>query len=121
MNIGGVKQYGRMKHVLNRRLTDSCNITTPTYAADAMGGRTVSSSTANDDVPCLVQPLDSGAERSYEGVLKSRQGYRVMLPALTTVALKATITTGSITLEVVAVDQPVSNDPIRRVICAKIS
>jgi hypothetical protein len=121
MNLGGVKQYGRMKNVLRRRLTDSCNITTPTYAADSYGGRTVSSSTANDDVPCLVQPMDSGLERAYEGVLKSRQGYRVMLPALTTVSLKSTITTGSVTLEVVAVDQPLSNDPIKRVICAKIS
>ena len=121
MNIGGVKQCARMKNVLRRRLSDTCNISTPTYAADAYGGRTVSSTTAVDDVPCLVQPLNSGEQRDFEGILKSRQGYRVMLASGTSVSLKATITTGSVTLEVVAVDQPVSNDPIRRVICAKIS
>ena len=110
-----------MKQVLAARLTDTCSISTPTYAADSYGGRTVSSSTAVDHVPCLVQPLNSGEQRDFEGVLKSRQGYRVMVAAATTVSLKATITTGSVTLEVVALDQPLSGEPIRRVICAKIS
>lgn len=122
MNLAtGARVTPRMKQILRARLTDTCNISIPTYAADAYGGRTVSATADNDDVACLVQPMNAGDQRSHEGILKSRQGYRVMLPAGTSVPLKATITTGSVTLEVVALDQPLSGEPIRRVICAKIS
>lgn len=122
MNLAtGARVTPRMKQVLLARLTDTCTIDAPSFAADAYGGRTVSATASTTGIACLAQPMNAGDQRSHEGVLKSRQGYRVMLPAGTSVPLKATITTGSVTLEVVALDQPLSGEPIRRVICAKIS
>ncbi len=122
MNLAtGARVTPRMKQVLLARLTDTCTIDAPSFTADAYGGRTVSATASTLNVPCLAQPMNAGDQRSHEGILKARQGYRVMLAAGTAVALKNTITVNSVVLEVVALDNPLSGEPIRRVICAKIA
>lgn len=109
-----------MKQVLLQRLSGSATIRTPSYSADAMGGRTVSG-TVETVVDCLAEPMSAASEGEYAGILKSRQGYIVTVPAGTGVSIGATVVVGGVTLEVVALDVPLTNEPLRRVVCAKVS
>ena len=93
----------QIRAALNDLMPDTCTLLTETRVSDGAGGWSSTWGTAAASVACRFDPLN-GSEQLAGGAVQPFQGYRLTLPADTTITTAYRVQKGGVTYNVISVD-----------------
>ena len=96
-------ELARLQSDIDALLPDTCTLLSPVETRGSDGSVLVTWGTAATSVKCRFDPL-TGSEQTAAGAAQVFQGYRVTLPADTTVTTAYRVVKGGITYNIITAD-----------------
>jgi hypothetical protein len=110
-----------MRTIADDFFPDTCTIQTVTVSLGAMGGISNSYGDTYENVPCRVDPADSGAEGIVNEALEGRSGWWLNIPYDQAIAIEDRVIHSGITYEVRSVRDTNSYSTIRRAMLERVN
>ena len=96
-------ELARIQADIDALLPETCTLLSPVETRGTDGGVLVTWGTAAVNVKCRFDPL-TGAEQTAAGAAQAFQGYRVTLPANTTITTAYRVVKGGVTYNIITAD-----------------